>query len=241
MPTVIKTNYRNILLYNLDDIVKKYSIKGFIISNVSGFKFLEKYLNTDYDIVTNYTMNVFNKYSINELYKLGTNRITPSIELNQEIMDSVIKTSNLPIELVVYGNAVLMNSSYCLLGKTNKCYPECQMKCKGNNKYYLKDRLGFKFRVLPDNMQTVTSILNCKVTSIDTTSLNINSVRIDILDENIDEINSIIKTIKTGNKLEGNEYTNGNIPDYQINSPDKHIKYASIFSFSFLIIFNVLQ
>ena len=44
-----------------------------------------------------------------------------------------------------------------------------------------------KFRILPDNIQ------------------------IDILDESIDEINSIINVIKSGNRLEGIEYTNGNL------------------------------
>lgn len=36
-------------------------------------------------------------------------------------------------------------------------------------------------------------------------------LRIDILDESIDEINSIINVIKSGNRLEGIEYTNGNL------------------------------
>ena len=39
----------------------------------------------------------------------------------------------------------------------------------------------------------------------------VNSVRIDILDENITEINHIIGTVKNGKKLEGNDFTNGNL------------------------------
>ena len=104
-----------------------------------------------------------------------------------------------------------MNCSYCLLGKSNKCYPECKMRCSNNNKYYLKDRLGFKFRIIPDNIQTVTAIYNSKITSIDSSDLNIYSARINILDESIDEINNIIQTVRKGKKLEGNNYTNGNL------------------------------
>ena len=59
-------------------------------------------------------------------------------------------------------------------------------------KYYIKDRLGFKFRIIPDNIQTVTSIYNSKITSIDTHDFKISAVRINILDENIEEINNII-------------------------------------------------
>lgn len=212
MPTIIKANYKNLLLNNLDEIVQEYHIKGFIISNIAGTIFLDKYIaDNNYEIIANYTMNVFNNYTINELSKIGINIITPSIELNTHIYDSIFSSSNLPIELVAYGRAVLMNISYCLLGKTNKCYPECQMRCSNDNKYYLKDRLGLKFRIIPDNLQTVTSIYNSKITSIDTSNFNFASVRINILDENVDEINRIIDTVKTGKKLEGNDYTNGNL------------------------------
>ena len=34
---------------------------------------------------------------------------------------------------------------------------------------------------------------------------------IDILDESIDEINNIVNTVKKGERLEGKEFTNGNL------------------------------
>ena len=85
------------------------------------------------------------------------------------------------------------------------------MRCSNNSKYYLKDRLGFKFRIMPDNIQTVTAIYNSKITSIDTSDLNIYSARINILDENVEEINNVIRAVRKGKKLEGNNYTNGNL------------------------------
>lgn len=68
-----------------------------------------------------------------------------------------------------------------------------------------------KFRILPDNIQSVTTIFNSKTTSISPKDFNVDFARIDILDEFIDEINSIINVIKSGNRLEGIEYTNGNL------------------------------
>lgn len=68
-----------------------------------------------------------------------------------------------------------------------------------------------KFRILPDNIQNVTTIFNSKTTSISPKDFNVDFARIDILDESIDEINSIINVIKSGNRLEGIEYTNGNL------------------------------
>ena len=86
------------------------------------------------------------------------------------------------------------------------------MRCKTlSNKYYLRDRLGFNFRVLPDNIQTVTTIFNSKITCITDLKTNINSFRIDCIDESIDEINSIAKATFFGESLEGRQYTRGNL------------------------------
>ena len=78
-----------------------------------------------------------------------------------------------------------------------------------NGTFYLKDRLGFEFRIIPDNTSTITTIYNSKTTSIKTSDLNINNLRIDILDENIDEINNIINTVLSGERFEGKNFTNG--------------------------------
>ena len=85
------------------------------------------------------------------------------------------------------------------------------MRCTSNNVYYLKDRLNMKFRIMPDNIQTVTTIFNSKITSISAQDFDIDFARIDILDETISEINNIIQTVKLGNRLEGKDYTNGNL------------------------------
>ena len=104
-----------------------------------------------------------------------------------------------------------MNINYCLSGKTNKCYPTCTSKCGSSNKYYLKDRMNMNFRVLFDNIQTVSSIYNSKITSISPNDFDVDCVRIDILDESIDEINYIVNQVFNGKRLEGKEYTNGNL------------------------------
>ena len=114
-------------------------------------------------------------------------------------------------ELIVYGRVPLVNMNYCLLGETDKCYPECKARCTTNHTYYLKDRLNLNFPIMPDNIQTVTTLFNSKITSIPSNNFNVNSVRIDILDENIEEINKIIETVKSKKRLEGKDYTSGNL------------------------------
>jgi len=217
MPTIIKANYRNLLFSTIEKTISNYNIKGFVISNISNLKLLENVLNNPnnkFELIANYTFNIFNLYSVNELKNLGLDKFTISPESTKEIIDSICNSSCcfMPAELIVYGKTPLMNMNYCVLGKTNKCYPTCSSKCNLNNSYYLKDRLNMKFPVLFDNIQTVSTIYNSKTTSISPSDFsNIHYNRIDILDESVEEINDIVNTVKKGERLEGKEFTNGNL------------------------------
>jgi putative protease len=210
VPSIIKTNYKNIALSTIEQAVMIYNIKGFIVSNIGDFELLKKY-SKDYEFIGNYTLNVFNNNTMEEYRKLGLSRITLSRELNQELIKEMLANANLNTEMIVYGNLPLMASSYCFLGKTNKCYPNCGTNCKKNNKYYLKDRLGFNFRVVPNSIETVTLICNSKTLSVSTKDLPVNFVRLDILDESINEINKAVDKAYNREKLEGLQYTNGNL------------------------------
>ena len=214
LPTVIKNNYKNLLNIVIDKSAEKYRIKGFVISNLGNITFLEninkKYKNK-FKFIGNYTLNVYNNNSIDELKELGISMLTISPELDLNTITNITKSSSIDEQLIVYGRTPLMNINYCLLGKTNKCYPTCGVRCKENKTYYLKDRMGLNFPVVPDSIQTVTTIYNSKITSINGSDFDVKSFRIDILDENIDEINSIIQKVKNNQRFEGKEYTNGNL------------------------------
>lgn len=209
MPNIIKTNYKNIVLNAIEQLIVAYDVKGFVLSNIADFELLKKYKNC-FEFIGNYTLNVFNNNSIVEYKKLGVSRLTLSRELNQQCIEQILNTTNINTELIVYGNLPIMHTSYCLLGKTNKCYPNCGTNCKKSNKYYLKDRLGFNFRVIPNSLETVTTIYNSKTLSISTKEIPINFVRLDFIDENITEINVAIDKAYNREKLEGMQYTNGN-------------------------------
>lgn len=214
LPTIKKINYRNLFYNNIKDTVNKYQIKGFVISNIGNLLLLNDLfedLNKSFNIIANYTLNVYNNNTVLELKKLGVSKFTISPESDKSIISDLCNYNYLQKELIVYGKTPLLNMSYCLLGSSNKCYPECKQLCRSNNTYYLKDRLNMKFRILPDNVQTVTTVFNCKTTSISSKDFNINFARIDILDENIQEINDIILKVKSGNRFEGKDYTNGNL------------------------------
>lgn len=204
MPHVIRDIHQKDL-----DIVKNFNIKGFVVSHISELELVAKY---NLEIIGNFNLNIYNNYSINSLEKLHitTNTISPELDKN-ELLD-VINKSNLNSELIVYGKLPVMTNSYCYLGKSNKCYKECDKKCMNSNSvFYLKDRMDFKFRILPDNTSTTTTIYNSKITSIKYEDIPTDFIRIDILDEDLSEIQTIINTVKSGNRFEGKDYTNGKV------------------------------
>ena len=203
LPTIIKSNYRNMFYNNIESATKKYNIKGFVLSNISNFILLEELHKTqEFELIANYTFNIFNNETIEELKNCGINKYVVSPELDKNAISNLYN-SICKKEMIVYGKIPLMNINYCLIGKTNKCFPKCEAKCNNKHHYY--------FDIIPDNMQTITTIYNSKILSLNSTDFNIDFARIDILFEDIDKINEIINLVKCGNRFEGKEFTNGNI------------------------------
>lgn len=208
IPTIIRNNYLN-HISDLDNIVINYKINGFVVSHISQLEFINKY---NLEIIGNYTLNVMNLHTASYLKKeLGLSTVTISPELDKAtIIDMLDNFDKINFELIVYGNLPLMTSNYCLIGHTNHCLSTCGKNCK-RQAYYLKDRLGFLFKIAPDDIDTITTIYNSKTTSISPVDFNLNSIRMDFVDENINEIKNIINTVRAGNRLEGKAYTNGNL------------------------------
>lgn len=208
MPTIAKEHYFNTIKAKLDGIVSSYNIHGFVVSNLGQIELVNKF---GLELVSNYTMNISNSYSVSTLGRLGLNVFTMSPEFEKSAILNLLENSALQSEMIVYGRIPLMNTNYCPLGRSNKCYAECRKLCKSGKQFYLKDRLGIKFPVVPNSVNTVCTIYNSRILSVASSDFEVDRVRIDILNENVDEIQNIIDTIRSGNRLEGKNYTNGNL------------------------------
>ena len=201
MPSILRDT--NKITTKINDIINNYNITGVVISNISQ---IELFKNYDIKLVGNYTLNIFNINTLNKLKDLGFSSYMISPELNDNCTKKLLNNSPIPSELLVYGNIPLMTMNYCLLGESNHCYKECSKKCLTNNKFYLKDRMDFTFRIIPDNASTITTIYNSKITSFEYDDYNTEFIRISILDENIDTIQEIINTAKDKKRFEGKDY-----------------------------------
>ena len=196
MPAISKSNYEKI---NIEAILKEYKIAGVVISNISQ---LETFKNLK--TIANYTMNVMNNKSIKELESLGIKGYTVSPETDKNTILSL--NGDIGMELIVYGRTLLMTTEYCAIGIYKNCPGTCE-----HGIFKLKDRMGFEFPIYTDRINCNNLIYNSKITSIEWKEFNPNTIRIDILDESIDKINNIVNTVKKGERLEGKEFTNGNL------------------------------
>ena len=210
MPTIIRKKYMDILRLQLKDITK-FDISGFVISNLSHIELLRQLRLNKYEIIGNYTLNIYNSYTASYLSDFNVCSCTISPELDRNSILDFCNFTKLNKEMIVYGNTPVMCMNYCPLGKSNKCYDGCDRMCMNTDKYFLKDRLGMMFRLIPDNTQTISTLYNCKILSIQYGDFNVDSVRIDILDEDINSINEIILNVSNNNRFEGKEFTNCNL------------------------------
>lgn len=204
LPHVIKDN--KLEKINFENIITTFPVKGFVVSHISQ---LEKVSSFKLNIISNFNLNIYNNYSINKLKDFNISLFTISPELDKFETNDVLDKASIPSEVIVYGKLPVMTNNYCYLGESNKCYKDCKQLCKNNSIFYLKDRMDFKFRIVPDNTSTITTLYNSKTLSVKYSDIYATSVRIDILDENINEIQNIINTVSEGNRFEGKDYTNG--------------------------------
>ena len=202
LPAITKSNYEKLLYNNLPKISER--VEGIVISNLSQIYELEKLGINGKKLVANYTMNIENNFTVEELKKLGVCKYIVPPEAEKETIRGL--TENIEKETIVYGRTLLMTTEYCTIGTLKNCPAMCQ---KG--RYTLKDRMGFEFPIYTDRVNCNNLIYNSKITSISYKDLQTDSIRIDILEETREEIQRIIDIQKRGERLEGQDYTNGNL------------------------------
>ena len=116
MPAISKSNYEKIKAM---EFIKEYNLKGVVVSNLSQIKDFQ-----GIPMIANYTFNIANNYSINELEQLGVQRYTASPEFEREVISTIC--GNIPKEVIVYGRTLLMTTEYCAIGTFKNCPALCE-------------------------------------------------------------------------------------------------------------------
>lgn len=146
---------------------------------------------------TDYSLNCVNYKSVYMLHKLGAKRVCLSYEMNLDQINDLITDYNKYIggnpnlEMIVYGKAPMMFTTYCPLKVFNQCG-----KCK-QNEYIIKDEYG-SFPI-ESHKDCTTTLLNGKNLNLIDDLENIkgiNTFRIQLTKESYDEAVNIINMFK---------------------------------------------
>ena len=109
-----------------------------------------------------YSQNVFNKFTARELYDMGFERVTSSLELRKEELGAMARTAG-EKEVIIHGPMPMIVSRHCVIGAVlgkNQAKVPCGYSCYGNT-FYLKDRMGMMFPVVGDRYHNM-NLYNCK-------------------------------------------------------------------------------
>lgn len=207
LPSVTRGNYDRLIGTRLPDIIKGKA-DGLLIGNAGHIRLASEM--PELKIFGDYSLNLFNSYSINEIEKLDLKGAALSIELTLE----QIRKMNLPFdfeaEVIVYGRLPLMTSEYCPAGSIAGGFckdRECSGACSREKPYMLKDRKGMEFPVICDRIDCRSVILNSNVLfNIDELAKisrsGVHSLRLVFTDERPEEIPPIVdmhrEVIKNG-------------------------------------------
>lgn len=151
---------------------------------------INKYKNSDINLISDYYLNVVNNHSIKFLLDHNVKRVTLSPEINYNHLEEYIKDK---VELLVYGKVELMLTKSCPIKEVNIC------PCNKKDIYYLEDINKNKYRILHSNC--LTHIMHYKnidyLDKIDYyKSIEIKSFRLELLDEDYNETIKLINNIK---------------------------------------------
>ena len=172
-------------IYNLPD----FENENLLLTELGG---LNKYIKNN-NCRTDYFLNVVNSYSSCFLETFGSTLVTVSPELSINQLKSLLKINN-NIEVIIYGTLELMVMNHCLISMNDGC-PLCQ-----KNKYCLKNKHNEIFPILTKHCKTHImhhEKLNWISYLNELKACGLSNVRIELFDENENEVLDIIKQIKT--------------------------------------------
>ena len=194
LPSIIKDEEKDKYI----SIIKENDFDGIVISNISQLCFAN--IKPGLTVVGNFSLNVFNKRSMDLYLELGANIICPSVELNIKQLKSIAYNYGSSMELVVYGQLPLMTLEYCPVSLVSDC-----KECSHQRNYGLKDDKGVVFPIICK--QYKTQLLNSHVLFVaedmrKITSIGAKRMRLDFYRENRNDVKEIISLYKNYNNLD---------------------------------------
>jgi len=194
LPSIIKDGEKD----KYKKIIEENDLDGIVISNISQLRIAD--IKPGMTVVGNFSLNVFNKRSLDLYLKLGVNIICPSVELNIKQLKSIAYNYGPSMELVVYGQLPLMTLEYCPVSLISEC-----KDCSYQRVYGLKDDKGFIFPIIC--RQHKVQLLNSHVLFVaedmgKIASIGVRRMRLDFYRENSKDVKEIISLYRNHKNLD---------------------------------------
>lgn len=183
---------------------KRLGISTLLCTNIGQIFFVRE---MGFDVRCDFSLNVYNSYTLYVLEKMGVKGAT----LSYELMLSKIRDMNKPIdtEILIYGRQELMITENCLNGGIKG--EDCE-KCFGK-KVILKDRRGERFLIRRE-FGCRSCVLNGHVLYLldkldDIEGLGISHIRLNFTDESKEDISEIFSRITSKSPKKPKDFTRG--------------------------------
>lgn len=152
--------------------------------------------NHELKVRADYSMNIFNPYTLRFLKQLGVEKACISPELNYNRLKAMPDLSG--AEVIVHGEVILMTSQYCILpgllspGTGGGCPGLCHQ-----NRYSIKDQRGYIFPIATDRycrFYVFNSRTLCMIDDLDKVlDLRVGGIRIEARRSGEEEVIKLIK------------------------------------------------
>ena len=127
---------------------RKIVEEGFKSIMIASWADLEWAQHSGLNILADYSLNIFNHYTLRYLCQKGIKSVCLSPELN---LNQLAGFENLnQVELIAHGDLIIMQSQHCMLGGVQAPGKKtCSLSCRAGS-YYIKDSKGYEFPIETD-------------------------------------------------------------------------------------------
>ncbi|MCK4259999.1 MAG: U32 family peptidase [Halanaerobiales bacterium] len=167
-------------------------LDGFIVGNLGEAEVLKDFSKP---YIVDYSLNVFNHYTLDYWQQTGANSVTISPELNLKEIGNLVQWGEIGKDVIVYGYLPAMISSYCPIGAVEGGMTEnrpCSFSGRSKASYVLRDRKRMDFPILTDCRRCQSVILNSRPLFLleqleEIMKMNFSVLRMDLTIENQNE------------------------------------------------------
>ncbi len=192
-----RINYNDELEY-IDELVNKYD--KLCTSEIGT---LARYDISKKDVITNFTLNITNQYTLHKLQEMGVNQALTSIELNFDKL-SKLKTNNAIVN--IYGRVPVMIMDYCPINhnKQDTC-GSCRRCHRGD--YVLQDEYDRVFPLMYEGNARIGMYSKAPVCLFDKqqelSNVEINLMHLRFTNENANEVENVLMSMYSHDTIAG--------------------------------------